>query len=265
MHGEGYYHRHQSRRARTQLHGAAANGSAMFRKKCCAGQVLTFLSRQPTCTVAMEACATAHHWGRKVKKLSHRVQVIPSVYVKPIVETAKERRRQDHRRGGGAAGQVARCSKTEDQQAQAMVFRSRDLLVRQRTQSINALWGHLADTGSWRRKGLRNRGALAVSSEDEQAGLPPLVREIGQTYLGQIKDATQRIAALVAKLRAAAADNKITVRFETMPASNRSPPWRSRPLHCKWRRVSQGARLLSLARPQPEAALDRGKQLLAKT
>lgn len=35
--------------------------------------------------------------------------------------------------------------KSEEQQGAAMVYRTRDLLVRQRTQTINALRAHLAE------------------------------------------------------------------------------------------------------------------------
>jgi hypothetical protein len=49
-----------------QAHGAAADGSVVFRKKLSRSQFLTFLAAQPRSTVAMEACATAHGWGREI-------------------------------------------------------------------------------------------------------------------------------------------------------------------------------------------------------
>ena len=47
-----------------QVHGAYSDGSDAFRKKLSRGQVLAFFAQQPRCVVAMEACATAHGWGR---------------------------------------------------------------------------------------------------------------------------------------------------------------------------------------------------------
>ncbi len=64
------------------LHGTRADGSVAFRKKLSRAQLLTFLSGQPRCLVAMEACATAHGWGREIAKLGHAVRLIPPVDVK---------------------------------------------------------------------------------------------------------------------------------------------------------------------------------------
>ena len=72
-----------------QLHGARDDGSVVFRKKLSRGQVLAFFAQQPTCVVAMEACATAHGWGRELGKLGHSVRLIPPVYVKPFVKRQK--------------------------------------------------------------------------------------------------------------------------------------------------------------------------------
>jgi transposase len=65
-----------------QLHGASADGSVAFRKKLSRVRLLPFLAEQPRCLVAMEACATAHGWGREIEKLGHTVRLIPPVYVK---------------------------------------------------------------------------------------------------------------------------------------------------------------------------------------
>ena len=48
-----------------QVHGAKADGSVAYRKKLSRGKLLSFLASQPPCTVAMEACASAHYWGRE--------------------------------------------------------------------------------------------------------------------------------------------------------------------------------------------------------
>jgi transposase len=72
-----------------QLHGATADGSVVFRKKLSRAQLLPFLARQPACVVAMEACGTAHHWGREAAQLGHEVRLIAPIYVKPYVKRQK--------------------------------------------------------------------------------------------------------------------------------------------------------------------------------
>ena len=67
-----------------QLHGARADGSVAFRRKLSRNKVLDFVGSQPRCVVAMEACASSHHWGREIGKLGHAVKLVPPIYVKPI-------------------------------------------------------------------------------------------------------------------------------------------------------------------------------------
>ncbi|GLK82687.1 hypothetical protein GCM10017653_07560 [Ancylobacter defluvii] len=68
-----------------------------------------------------------------------------------------------------------------------MVFRTRDLFVRQRTQLINALRGHLAEHGVVAPQGVLNVKALADIIEDTASGLDLLVVETAQLYLEQIE------------------------------------------------------------------------------
>ena len=69
-----------------QAHGALADGRVAFRKKLTREKVLGFLAEQPRCTVAMEACGSAHHWGRAIRDAGHEVRLIPPAYVKPFVK-----------------------------------------------------------------------------------------------------------------------------------------------------------------------------------
>ena len=72
-----------------QLHGARTDGSVAFRKKLSRGKLLEFLDSQPRCGVAMEACASAHYWGREIGALGHSVRLIPPQYAKPYVKRQK--------------------------------------------------------------------------------------------------------------------------------------------------------------------------------
>ncbi len=72
-----------------QVHGADASGRVVIRKQLRRAQVLEFFGRQPRCVVAMEACSTAHFWGREIERLGHEVRLIPPAYVKPFVKRQK--------------------------------------------------------------------------------------------------------------------------------------------------------------------------------
>jgi len=119
-----------------QVHGADASGRVVFRKKIPRSKLMEFFASQPRCVVALEACGGAHHWGREIGKLGHTARLIPPAYVKPFVKRQKN----------DAADAEAICEaaqrpsmrfvavKDEEQQANDVVFRARDVLVRQRTQ-----------------------------------------------------------------------------------------------------------------------------------
>ena len=72
-----------------QVHGAAADGSVLFRKKLSRPQFARFMAEEPPCRVAMEACASAHHWARELTGHGHEVRLIAPHYVKPFVKTNK--------------------------------------------------------------------------------------------------------------------------------------------------------------------------------
>jgi transposase len=99
--------------------------------------------------VALEACGGSHHWGRRLAALGHGVRLIPPQYVKPFVKRGKNDR-NDAAAISVAAAQPSIGSvpvKSAEQQAAAMLLSVRELLVRQRTQLVNAMRGHAAEMG----------------------------------------------------------------------------------------------------------------------
>lgn len=200
-----------------QLHGAAADGRALFRKKLSRPQFAKFMAALPPCIVAMEACGTAHYWGRELALLGHDIRLIPPVYVKPFVK----RQKNDAADAEAITEAVQRPNmrtvavKSSAQQARAMLFRTRDLLVGQRTQLVNALRGHLAEHGIVLAKGIANVERLALRLEDDD--LPDLVRHLGRIYLDQIAQLGAEIEELDKRIVAAAKQNGEARRLQTMP------------------------------------------------
>ena len=203
-----------------QLHGATADGQPMLRKKVSRSQLLSFLARQSRAVVAMEACATAHYWGRAIVELGHEVRLIPPIYVKPFVRRQKNDATDAEAIVEAASRPTMRfvAVKTEDQQARAMIFRTRDLLVRQRTQLINALRGHLAEHGIVAAQGIAQVSRLAAAlNEAVDTTLPALVRELGQQYLEHIDRLSTEITGLEQRLRRLSKDDETAVRLQTVP------------------------------------------------
>ncbi len=202
-----------------QVHGARADGSVAFRRKLSRGKVLSFLASQPPCTVAMEACAGAHYWGREIAALGHEVRLVPPIYVKPFVK-----RNKNDAADAEAITEAAErptmhfvAVKTEAQQAQAMLFHTRDLLVRQRTQTINALRGHLAEYGVVAPKGRARIWQLAAVLEDGDCGLPEAVVELGRLLFGRIEELDEKIDGLDRELLAGSREDEETARLMTIP------------------------------------------------
>ena len=202
-----------------QVHGARADGSVAFRKKLSRARVLDFVASHPRCVVAMEACASAHHWGREIGKLGHAVKLVPPIYVKPFVK----RQKNDAADAEAICEAVSRPTmrfvavKTQAQQARGMLFRTRELLVRQRTQTINALRGHVAEFGVVAPRGPAHVGRLAGAIEDAESGLPAPVRELGALLLGQVAALDEKIAGLEQELRERAREDEQTVRLMRVP------------------------------------------------
>ncbi len=202
-----------------QLHGARQDGSVVFRKRLSRGQLLAFVAEQPRCVVAMEACATAHGWGREFEKLGHDVRLIPPIYVKPFVKRQKNDVADAEAIVEAALRPTMRfvAVKTEGQQVRAMLFRTRQMFVCQRTQMINALRGHLAEHGLVAATGTAQLKRLADAIEDSATALPEGVRDLGLMYLAQIAGLNARVAELDLKMRSAAKEADVARRFQTMP------------------------------------------------
>ncbi len=110
-----------------QAHGAPADGSVAYRRKLSRRKLLSFLASQPRWMVAMEACASVHHWSREIMTFGHEVRLVPQVYVKPAVK-----RHKNDAADAEAIWEAAKrptthfvAVKTEAQHAQAMLFRLR--------------------------------------------------------------------------------------------------------------------------------------------
>ena len=72
-----------------QVHGIDEHGKAVLRKQLRRDQMAAFFVNLPPCLIGMEACGSAHHWGRKLASMGHTVRLMAPQFVKPYVKTNK--------------------------------------------------------------------------------------------------------------------------------------------------------------------------------
>jgi transposase len=70
-----------------QVHGVDAAGRTVLRRRLRRSEVVGFFAGLAPVLVGMEACHTAHHWGRELSKLGHQVRLMPPQFVKPYVKS----------------------------------------------------------------------------------------------------------------------------------------------------------------------------------
>lgn len=202
-----------------QAHGADASGSVVFRKKLGRSRLLTFFAALPRCVVAMEACAGAHHWGRELMKLGHRVRLIPPAYVKPFVKRQKNDEADAEAICEAAQRPTMRfvAVKSVEQQASGVVFRARDTLVHQRTQLMNGLRGHLAEYGHVAPKGVMYVDRLIAEIQDPESELPEAARVVLFGFIRMLDRLDTEIALLDAEIARRAKEDPVARRLMTIP------------------------------------------------
>lgn len=203
-----------------QLHGASmATGEATFRKKLTRGQFCAFMAAEPSAAVVMEACGSASYWAREMVRHGHEVKLIAPQYVRPFVKRQKNDAADAEALVVAAQRPEMRFvePKSTDQQARAVLFRSRQRLVHQRTELVNALRGVLYEFGITIPQGIAALKRVATILDAQDAELPALVREECQDLLAQIAEKTARIEARSKTVKRLAEETEQARVLRTMP------------------------------------------------
>ena len=132
-----------------QIHGVDSHGNTVVRKQLKRNQVMEFFTKLEPCLIGIEACGSAHHWGRKLQQLGHDVKLMAPQFVKPYVKTNKN----DMADAEAICEAVTRKNmrfvplKNVEQQAILSVHRARQGFVKARTAQANQIRGLLAEYG----------------------------------------------------------------------------------------------------------------------
>lgn len=203
-----------------QVHGVDASGAAVIRKTLRRSQVLPFFAKLPSCLIGMEACGTSHYWARELLKLGHEVRLMPPAYVKPYVKRGKT----DANDAEAICEAVTRPTmrfvavKSPEQQAALALHRTRELLVKERTQLVNMIRGLLAEFGIDIPRGLERALAMARQVADGAIlDVPDDTATCILTLCEQALAAHERLRSIDRAMLASHRSNDVAMRLATIP------------------------------------------------
>jgi len=229
-----------------QLHGVNAAEQVVLRKKLRRKAVVSFFAGLAPTVIGIEACGGSHQWARLLAGFGHTVKLMAPQLVKPYVKRGKN----------DAADAEALCEamsrptmrfvpvKTPESQAALMLAGTRDRLVRNRTQLINAIRGYATEFGLIAAKGLDKIEPLLERIRMDET-LPALARELFAAHAKEYAQLGARLAAIEAELMAWHHQNECSRRLARIPGVG--------PI---------GASLLVMKTPDP-AAFRSGRQFAA--
>lgn len=203
-----------------QIHGIDAAGRVIVRKALRRSQMLPFFSRLSPCLVGMEACGTSHYWARELIGMGHQVRLMPPAYVKPYVKRGKT----DANDAEAICEAVTRPTmrfvavKTAEQQAALSIHRTRDLLVKQRTQLVNMIRGLLAEFGVDIPRGLERALLMARRIADGEApAVPAEAIKVVLTLSQQVLEIHGRVREMERDLQRWHRGNELSQRLVAIP------------------------------------------------
>ncbi|NHT78536.1 IS110 family transposase [Rhizobiaceae bacterium CRRU44] len=198
-----------------QIHGVDENGLVLVRRQLRRSQLLAIFQNRPRCLIGMEACAGAYDWGLRLQQMGHDVRLMPPSYVKPYVKRGKT----DAADAAAICEAVTRPSmrfvaiKSESCSLVMVLHRTRDFLVRQRTQIGNAIRAHMTEFGIITAKGAQNIERL----KEQVDQLPQAARMLLILLFEQLSEADMRIERLTGEIEETYSQSETSQRLATIP------------------------------------------------
>ena len=203
------------------VHGFDESGVTVLARELKRAQVASFFSKLEPCLVGLEACASAHYWARAIAKFGHEVKLIPAQRVKAFLP-----RQKNDAADAKAIGRAVRDAemrfvgvKTVEQQSVLMLFKSRDLLIGQRTQLLNALRGHFGEIGVVVPRGPHEVTVLVaqVMDAEKAQSLPGAMRAALRPLVSALYTLRDEIAALDKSILRQHRASETSQRLATVP------------------------------------------------
>lgn len=196
------------------------NHQVMFNKKVSRKKLLDCLRQFEPSKVILEACYTAHPWGRAIQELGHTVKLIPPYQVKPFVVGNKN----DHNDAIAIAEASRRPKasfvpvKTLEQQDIQSLQRIRERLMKHRTATSNQLRGLMAEYGIVIPKGLSHlRKQVPLILEDAEQPLTTVARRFIHRLYHEVIELEKDIDELTDEMVSLLKHNDDYLRLQTIP------------------------------------------------
>lgn len=203
-----------------QLCAISEDNQVLMNKKIKRSQLLHELRKFEPTTIILEACYSSNPWGRAIQKLGHKVLLIPAYVVTPFLIGNKN--------DANDALAIIEASmrphvrfvkvKTVEQQDIQSLQRSRELLVRQRTATLNQIRGFLAEYGVVAPKGAKSiMLATADALESEENELTPITRRLIRQLYKLAKNLFLEVEQIEKEIHRAVNENEDYQRLLTIP------------------------------------------------
>ena len=208
-----------------ELNGVDAHGKTVFQKSLKRSELAAFMAQQPCCRVVMEACGSAHYWGRLFAKQGHTSQLIAAQFVKPFKNTKQKNDRVDAEAIAEAASRPRMRYvgvKNLVQQDLQSLHRIRQQLIHNRTQISNQIRGLLAEYGVIMDKGITKFKSQFALVLEEDSELTPAIRTATKSLFEVFERLEDEQSKVEEQIKALVRDNDDYKRLVDVPGVG---PW----------------------------------------
>lgn len=196
------------------------HGKMLYNRKLSPAKFALAMQQLEPTIVAMEACAAAHYWGRRLIALGHEVRLVPPQHAKAF--------RRVHKSDAHDTLSIAEAAqrpnihfvpvKSIAQQDLQLLGRIRERLIAQRTALINQVRGLAREYGV---NFAKTRQALAQQLPEALADasneFTPIAREALAQLAQQIRDSDEQHDRLMQRITALASQDPAYDRLRTIP------------------------------------------------